>query len=68
MGGEQKDPPTSFLPLKKSGFFWSNPYKVEVMITSLTEMLELPNFAHMAKFTLLFESRDAVSLVTSWTS
>ena len=31
--------------------FWSNPYKIEVMIASLTEMLELPNFGHMTKTT-----------------
>ena len=31
----------------KKRFFWSNPYKIEVMITSLTEMLEFPNFGHM---------------------
>ena len=31
----------------KKRFFWSNPYKVEVMITSLIQMLELPNFRHM---------------------
>ena len=29
-----------------SGHFWSNSYKIEV-ITSLIEMLELPNFGHM---------------------
>ena len=29
-------------PLKKI-FFWSNLYKIEVIITSLREMLELPN-------------------------
>ena len=32
---------------KKSGF--SGPYKIKVMITSLIEMLELPNFGHMTK-------------------
>ena len=37
------------------------------MKTSLTEMLELPNFGHMATFTLEFESRDKILLVTSWT-
>ena len=37
------------------------------MITSLTEMAELPNFGHMTKFTLLFESRDEILLVMSWT-
>ena len=31
----------------KKRFFWSNPCKIEVMITSLTEMLEFPNFGHM---------------------
>ena len=31
----------------KKGFFWSNPYKIEVMITVLIEMLQLPNFGHM---------------------
>ena len=34
-------------PFKKNQSFWSNPYKIEVMITSLIEMLELPNFGHM---------------------
>ena len=33
-------------PSKKQ-FFWSNPYKIEVMITSVIQMLELPNFGHM---------------------
>ena len=28
-------------------FFWSNPYKIEVKITSLIQMLELPNFGHV---------------------
>ena len=37
---------------QKKWFFWSNSYKIEVMITSLTEMLELPNFGHMTTFTL----------------
>ena len=32
---------------QKKWFFWSNPYKIEVMITSLIQMLELPNFGHM---------------------
>ena len=31
----------------KKWFFWSNPYKIEVMIASLIEMLELPNFGHI---------------------
>ena len=37
------------------------------MITSLTEIPELPNFGQMTKFTLLFESRDNILLVMSWT-
>ena len=28
-------------------FFWSNLFKIEVMITPLIEMLELLNFGHM---------------------
>ena len=31
----------------KKWFFWCNPYKIEVMITSIIKMLELPNFGHM---------------------
>ena len=38
--------------LSKKCFFGSNPYKIEVMITSLTEMLELPNFGHMMTSTI----------------
>ena len=45
---------------------WSKPYKIEVIITSLTEMLELPNFGHMTTFTLQFELRDKIGLVTLW--
>ena len=37
------------------------------MITSLIEMLELPNFAHMSKFTIEFESYDKILLVVPWT-
>ena len=37
------------------------------MITSLTEMLELPNFDHMTTFTLQYESRDNILLVKSLT-
>ena len=39
-------------PSKKKQFFWSNPYKIEVIITSLIQMLELPNFGHMTKSTI----------------
>ena len=35
------------------------------MITSLKEMLELPNFGHMNKSTVKFELRDKFLLVTS---
>ena len=44
---------TKSTPPKKL-FFWSNPYKIEIMITSLIEMLELPNFGHMITSTILF--------------
>ena len=37
------------------------------MITSLIEMLELPNFGHMTTSTMSFESRNKVLLVTSLT-
>ena len=37
---------TKTTPLKK-WFFWSNPYKTEVNITSPIEMLELLNFGHI---------------------
>ena len=33
--------------LSIKAIFWSNPYKIEVMITFLIEMLQLPNFGHM---------------------
>ena len=36
-------------------------------MTSLIEMLELQNFAHMTTSTISFESRDKILLVTSWT-
>ena len=35
------------------------------MTTSLVEMLELPNFDHMATTTTKFKSRDKILLVTS---
>ena len=38
--------------LTKLLFFLSNPYKIEVVITSLIEMLELPNFGHMIASTI----------------
>ena len=36
----------------KKNFFWLNPYKIEVIITSLIEKLELPNFGHMTTSTI----------------
>ena len=38
--------------LQKNDFFWSNPSKIEVMITFLIETSELPNFGHMATSTI----------------
>ena len=35
----------------KKWFFWSYPYKIEVMITYLIELLELPNFGHVTTST-----------------
>ena len=35
------------------------------MITSLIEMLELPNFSHMTTLTMLFDSRDKILLLMS---
>ena len=37
------------------------------MITTFIEMLELPNFDHMTTFTIKFELRDKILLLTSWT-
>ena len=53
--------------LHRNWFFWANPYKIEVMITSLIEMLDLSNFGHMTTSTKQFDSRDKVLSVTSWT-
>ena len=53
--------------LQKKRFFWSNPFKIEVFITSLREVLELPNFVHMTTSTIWFELCDEILLVTSWT-
>ena len=36
------------------------------MITSLIEILQVPNFGHMTTSTVSFESRDKILLVTSW--
>ena len=37
------------------------------MMTFLIEMLQFPNFGHMAAPIILFESSDKNLLVTSWT-
>ena len=37
---------------QKKWFFWSKPYKIEVLITSLIEIPELPNFSHMVTSTI----------------
>ena len=47
--------------------FGSKSYEVEVMITSLTEMQELPNFGHMTTYTIKFDSCGKFLLVTSLT-
>ena len=36
------------------------------MITYLIEMLKLPNFGHMAIFTMYFGACDKILLMTSW--
>ena len=36
----------------KKWFFWTNPYEIEVMVTSLVEILELPNFGHITTSTI----------------
>ena len=46
-------------------FFWSNPYKMKVMITSLIEMLELSNFGNMTPSTIWFELCNKILFVTS---
>ena len=51
---------------QKNCFFWSNPYKIEVMITSVIEILEFPNFGGMITHTTLFDSCNEIWLVTSW--
>ena len=37
---------------QKKCFFWSNPYKIVVIRTSLMKMLELPDFDHMTTSTI----------------
>ena len=42
--------------------FMSNPYKSEVMATSLVEMVELLNFGHMSTPTIWFDSHEKILL------
>ena len=42
---------------QKKWFFWSNPYKIEIIISTLLQMLELPNCGHITTSTTQFESR-----------
>ena len=39
-------------PSKIWGFFWLKLYKIQVMITSLKEKLESPNFSYMTTPTI----------------
>ena len=52
-------------PSKKE-FFWSNLYKIEVIIIFLIEMLQLPKFGHIATSIIKVESLDHILLVMSW--
>ena len=36
----------------KNCFFWSNPYQIDIIITSVIEMLQLSTFAHMITSTI----------------
>ena len=38
--------------LSKKEFFRSNPYKIEIMITSVIEMFQIPNLCHMTSSTI----------------
>ena len=53
--------------LQKKCFFWSNPHKIEVVITSLMDVLKLPNLGHMTISKIQFESCEKILLVMSWT-
>ena len=55
---------TKTTPQKKR-FLWTNPYKIEAMITSFIGMLQLLNFGHMTASTISFESRYKILLMTS---
>ena len=49
----------------KNCFFWSNSYKIEVTITSLIEIPELPNFGHITSDTIQLDLRDKILLLPS---
>ena len=51
--------------LSENLFFWSNPYKIKVVITPFIENPELPNFAHMTLLTMQFQLSDKIVLMTS---
>ena len=38
--------------LSKKWIFWPNPYNIQIMITSLTEILDIQNFGNLTKFTI----------------
>ena len=38
--------------MSKKQFFWSNPYKIEIIKTSLIEMLEVSKFSHLTTSTM----------------
>ena len=51
--------------LKKSWFLCSSCYKIKAIITSLIEILDLPNFGHMTTFIILFDSGYTIFLMPS---
>ena len=55
------------ITLQKHWFFWSNPDKIKVQITSFIETLELPKFGYMNTFIMQVESRDKILMAMSWT-
>ena len=48
----------------KKRLFWSNHYKIEFMVISLKEILELPNFGHTTTSTIEFDSFKKILLLT----
>ena len=50
--------------LSKELFFWLNSFKFEVMINFLRQMLELPNFGHMATSIIQFDLGDKTFFLT----